>query len=102
VWWMKLAPSERGLERARLLARLELLPGQHLVIVRYRPEHDPRAQLEWVYNAADIDRAKVIWAREMGDTEDARLLQYYRNRRIWLIEPDRQPVQLQSYPVPPG
>jgi hypothetical protein len=100
VWWMKLAPSERGVERARLLARLELLPGQHLVIVRYRPEHDPRTQLEWVYNAADIDRAKVIWARGMGDAADARLLQYYRNRRIWLIEPDRQPAQLQSYPVP--
>jgi hypothetical protein len=102
VWWMRIAPSERGLERARLLARLEGMQGQHLVIVRYAPHHDPRAQIEWVYNAADVDRAKVIWARDMGDAENAPLLQYYRNRRIWLIAPDRRPVQLQLYPAQPG
>lgn len=99
VWWIRLAPSERGLERARLLARLEGMPGQHLVVVRYGPAHDPRTQTEWVYNAADIDRAKVIWAREMDGAENARLLESYRTRRIWLIQPDRQPVQLQPYPI---
>jgi hypothetical protein len=102
VWWIRLGPSERGLERARLLAHLEGMPGQHLVVVRYGPAHDPRTQTEWVYNAADIDRAKVIWAREMDGAENARLLEYYRTRRIWLIEPDRQPVQLQPYPIEHG
>ena len=99
VWWLRLAPSERGLERARLLSHLESIPGQHLVVVRYGPEHDPRTQAEWVYNASDVDRAKVIWAREMDATENARLLEYYHTRRIWLLEPDRQPVQLQPYTV---
>jgi hypothetical protein len=99
VWWIRLAPSARGIERARLLVHLEGMPGQHLVVVRYGPEHDPRTQTEWVYNAADIDRAKVIWAREMDGAENARLLESYRTRRIWLIEPDRQPVQLQPYPI---
>lgn len=99
VWWMRLAPSERGLDRARVLAQLEGIPGQHLVVVRYGPEHDPRTQMEWVYNAADIDRAKVIWAREMDGAVSIRLLEYYRTRHIWLIEPDRQPVQLQPYPI---
>jgi hypothetical protein len=102
LWWARLTPSERGLERARLLTRLEQMPGQHLVIVRYRPAYDPGRQIEWVYNRADIDRAKVVWAREMGDVENAHLLEYYRNRHLWLIEPDRQPVQLQPYPVPSG
>lgn len=102
VWWMRLAPSERGLERARLLARLEALPGSHLVIVRYGPQHNPRTQIEWVYNAADIDHAKVIWAREADDAQNARLLAYYRTRRIWLLEPDRQPLQLQPYPTDHG
>jgi hypothetical protein len=73
------------------------MPGQHLVIVRYGPEYDPGRQIEWVYNRADIDRAKVIWAREMGDAETTRLLDYYRHRRVWLIDPDRQPLQLQPY-----
>ena len=101
LWWARLAPSERGLERARLLTRLEGTPRQHLVIVRYGAAYDPGRQIEWVYNLADIDRARVIWAREMDDAENTRLVQYYRNRRIWLIEPDRRPVQLQPYPAQP-
>jgi hypothetical protein len=97
LWWATLMPSERGLARAHLLARLERTPGQHLVIVRYGPAYDPGRQIEWVYNRADIDHAKVIWAREMGDVENARLLEYYRHRHLWLIEPDRQPVHLRPY-----
>jgi hypothetical protein len=102
LWWARLMPSERGLERAHLLARLERMPGQHLVIVRYGPAYDPGRQIEWVYNRADIDRAKIAWARDMGAVANARLLEYYRKRHLWLIEPDRQPVQLQPYPVPSG
>ncbi len=55
-----------------------------------------------MYNAADIDHAKVIWAREADDAQNARLLAYYRTRRIWLLEPDRQPLQLQPYPTDHG
>jgi hypothetical protein len=97
LWWARLAPSERGLPRAHLRARLEGMDGQHLVIVRYGPKHDSGRHIEWVYNGANIDRGKVIWAREMGEVENTRLLQYYRDRHIWLVEPDRQPVQLQPY-----
>jgi hypothetical protein len=96
-WWARLTPSERGLPRAHLLARLEGMPGRHLVIVRYGQAHDPGRQLEWVYNRADIDRAKVIWARDMGDGENASLLDHYRDRRAWLLEPDRSPAELQPY-----
>jgi hypothetical protein len=102
LWWARLTPSERGLERARLRARLERMPGQHLVIVRYGPTHDPGRQLEWVYNRADIDRAKVIWAREMGGAENASLLEYYRDRRAWLLEPDLPAVELKPYAAPPS
>ena len=101
LWWLKLTPSERGLERAHLLAHLERTPGQHLVIVRYGPDHDPGRQIEWVYNRADIDRAQVIWARDMGEAENTRLMEDYRGRQVWLIEPDRQPVRLEPYPGAP-
>src|SRR5713226_561515 len=49
--------------RARIEAQLEGTPGNHLVIVRYSPRHDTFA--EWVYNRADVDNAKVVWAREI-------------------------------------
>jgi hypothetical protein len=97
LWWLRLTPSERGLERAQLLARLEQMPRQHLIVVRYGPQYDPGHQIEWVYNRADVDRAKVIWARDMGTAENTRLLEHYRHRHIWLIEPGDQPVRVRPY-----
>ena len=99
LWWARLMPSPRALARARLLAELRRLDGDHLVIVRYGPAHDPGRQPEWVYNTADIPGAKVIWARDMGD-ENVRLIDHYRHRHVWLVEPDRPPVRLEPYRLP--
>src|SRR5260370_40505402 len=49
VWWIRLAPSARGLERARLLAHLEAMPGPHLVLVRYGPYHDAHMHTQRLY-----------------------------------------------------
>jgi hypothetical protein len=50
--------------RARIKNQLERMPGQHLIIVRYAVWHD--FHREWEYNAADIDRTKVVFGRDMG------------------------------------
>ncbi|HXM60501.1 MAG TPA: hypothetical protein VN950_06565 [Terriglobales bacterium] len=90
-------PWPRGnMPRARLLHSLENTPGHHLIIVRYGPSHLPDP--EWVYNAADIDASKVVWARDMGDQNNRELLQYFRNRNVWLLEPDESPPKLSAYP----
>jgi hypothetical protein len=83
-----------GLPRARVAAELETKPGLQLAIVRYTPNHLPFD--DWVYNAADIDRAKVVWAREAPEGEAA-LLQYFRDREVWLIEPDFSPPRMSPY-----
>ena len=36
---------------------------------------------DWVYNGADIDKSKVIWARQMDPASDRELLNYYKGRR---------------------
>jgi len=81
--------------RAALLQQLENAPGQHVVIVRYNPEHD-FINGEWVFNDANIDGSRVIWARDMG-TQNSELVAYFRGRRIWLIEPDYNPPRLSPY-----
>lgn len=86
-----------GVERAQVLAKLESLPGPQLAIVRYRPDH---LYPEWVYNAADIDKSKVIWAREMNPASNLELLRYYKNRKAWLIEPDCNPPRISLFPEP--
>jgi hypothetical protein len=72
--------------REQLIARLEEMGGLHLLIVRYRPDHNYHA--EWVYNAADIDNAKVVFAREMDPESDRELREYFKDRQAWLAEPD--------------
>jgi hypothetical protein len=70
---------------------------RHLVIVRYAPGRNTNA--EWVYNSADIDASTVVWARDMGDAQNSELIDYYRGRQIWLLEPDLVPPRL-SFQLP--
>ena len=72
------------LQRARLLVQLDQEQGQHLIIVKYGPLHS--VNNEWVYNEAEIDRAKVIWARDMNAAQNCELIEYFKDRRIWLLE----------------
>ena len=87
--------DEQNLERARVLQQLEHTPGDHLVIVRYQQNHDFITD-EWVYNNADIDASKVIWARDMGP-RNSELLNYFKARHAWLVEPDYNPPRLSPY-----
>lgn len=72
-------------------------PGAQLAIVRYAPDHDPLD--EWVYNRADIDASKVIWARAMDPASDAELIRYYSQRKVWLVQPDSTQNRLLPYPL---
>lgn len=82
--------------RAKMEARLSELGGQHLILVEYTAAHSPH--MEWVYNHADIDAATVVWARMVPDpAKMARLLQYYRSRKIWVVRPDVSATQIFQY-----
>ncbi|MGI8770545.1 MAG: hypothetical protein ACR2JE_03840, partial [Acidobacteriaceae bacterium] len=88
-------PGQFGGERADIEAGLEQLPGRQLAIVRYSSGHNP--QDEWVYNAPDIDGSKVIWAREMDAANDLELMHYYKDRHVWLVQPDQSPAKISPY-----
>jgi hypothetical protein len=74
-------PFRKPVER-----RLAALPGEHLVLVRYSKDHNSGE--EYVYNEADIDHSKTVWAREIPGMDLSPLLSYFRNRDVWVYEPD--------------
>ncbi len=85
-----------GGDRAAIRKGLLASGGRHLAMIRYAPNHDVHD--EWVYNDAGIDAATVVWAREMGPLRDGELLRYFKERKIWLVEPDASPPHISPYP----
>jgi hypothetical protein len=79
--------------------QLATLPGEHLVLVRYSKDHNSGE--EYVYNQADIDHSETVWAREIPGMDLGPLLNYFRNRDVWLYEPDEDDSIVQPYDEPP-
>jgi hypothetical protein len=88
--------DSHNLDRAHVLAQLRGQPGRHLAIVRYQPNHDILE--EWVYNQSDIDGAKVVWARDMGAAKNQELIEYYKDRKVWVVEVDDRGQSSMSTP----
>jgi hypothetical protein len=74
----------KEIERARLQARISRLPGQHLILVHYGVRDVPSK--EWIYNRADIDNSKIVWARDMGSEANQELLCYFAKRHVWYVD----------------
>ena len=89
-WTCKGDPSRTAIART-----LSNTPGKHLIMVRYDEDHNLHD--EWVYNGAEIDTAKVLWARELDPAQNAKLFAYFKDRWIWLVEPDRDNTELVPY-----
>jgi hypothetical protein len=86
-------------QRARLLQQLSIGEQRHLILVKYGPHHSYFH--EWVYNEADIDGSKVVWARAMDSQEDCKLMTYFKDRKVWslAIDYDDSPVRLEAMPT---
>ncbi len=95
LWWTCTGDPSRVTVAKQLLAT----PGKHLIMVRYSDDHNIHD--EWVYNGADIDGSKVLWARELDKEQNAKLFAYFKDRKIWLVEPDVDNTELKPYTPPP-
>lgn len=93
--WYQLGPKSFG--RTDVTATLEQKSRRQLVIVHYTPQHN--IFNEWVYNGPDIDQAKVVWARDMGAEENAKLISYFKDRQVWTLEADQEPPRLVDYRI---
>jgi hypothetical protein len=99
AYWEIAAEGHRD-ARANIEDWLTARRRKQLVIVRYAPGHSP--DQEWVYNHADIDSSKVVWAREMDPEEDEKLLRYFSDREVWLLRADEYPQRVVHYRLEPA
>lgn len=91
-------PCEGDPSRAVIAKKLEQAPGKHLILVRYTDDHNIHD--DWVYNGAEIDGAKVLWARELDAEQNAKLLAYFKGRKVWLVTPDTDNTYVAPYTPP--
>jgi hypothetical protein len=84
--------------RQQIARQLQEMPGNHLVMVRYSERHH-NVHDEWIYNGADIDGSKIVWAREIPGLNCSPLFDYFKDRQVWVVEPDVYPTQLRPYDI---
>ena len=81
--------------RQEFIRQLSQSGRKNLIIVRYAKDHD--WYKEWVYNVSDIESGPVVWAREMNPAQDAEIVRYFADRKVWLLEADATPPRLTEY-----
>lgn len=81
-------------EWASSLDRIQSVPGDHLVLVQYGPQHEIYQEL--VYNRADLEHERVVWARSISASADQELVQHYPGRHVWMLT-ENGDVVLRNY-----
>jgi len=88
--------ADESFQRAGFAKILESLPGRHLVII------EPRSSPDWVWNSADIDSQKIVWARTLDLESDLELRKYFAGRHVWRADLSVEPPSLEPLrPAPP-
>lgn len=89
-------PRFAGESKAMLVNDLLRTPADYVVFVRY--EGATQSVFEWVYNSADIDSQRVIFARDLGEDRNAELRAYYRNRTALRLTVKGMELNLERLP----
>jgi hypothetical protein len=86
---------EGNQDKPRIVAELAKTPGNHLVFVK--PKTDPANLFQWIYNGADLASSRDVWARDLGDSENAQLAASMSGRTVWMVDPNINPATLAPY-----
>ena len=72
--------------RATVSVKLQATAGMHLVFIHYAAGDN--RNITWVYNGAQLDGAKVIWANDLGRERNRELINYLQRRMVWAVATD--------------
>jgi hypothetical protein len=86
---------EGNLNKARIAATLRQIPGDHLVFVKTKT--DELNLFQWIYNEAEIDHSRIVWARDLGADRNQQLQAYFAARQVWLADPNVEPATCVRY-----
>ena len=87
---------EGNLNKSRISRELEQIPGNHLVFVKAKTAE--KNLFQWIYNDADIDSSRIVWARDLGEARNAQLAEFYHgSRTVWLADPNTDPAKIIRY-----
>ncbi|MDA0658997.1 MAG: hypothetical protein O3C60_09135 [Planctomycetota bacterium] len=89
-------PIHWSQRRTQMLSQLQQDSRPSIVFVKYNPEHN--AEVEWIYNGADLATSKVLWAHDRGPELNAKVSKCYPGRQAWLLQPDEPDSPLVAYP----
>ena len=68
--------------------------------MRYSKDHNSGE--EYFYNDPDKDDAKTVWARDIPGMDLTPLLSYFKNRDMWVYEPDVDDESVTLYSSQPA
>ncbi len=89
--------EEKGFKnRSEIEEYLNLLKGKHLVLVEKQNLALPDPRL-WVYNSAEIDESNIVWAHKLTDGENGALIDYFKDRNVWLLRDTGEKVVLEKH-----
>lgn len=74
---------------------IKILPDRYMAVVSYDINYDLHDEI--VYNKADIENAKLIWAHDLSDEKNASLFEYYNNRKILMIRVSDSKVEIKPF-----
>jgi hypothetical protein len=86
-------------KREEMISKLSQGKDKYLILVKYLPSS---VHNEWVYNESDIDNSKVVWARSMGFEQDCKLIKYFSERKVAIIEVGEEPDVIKNTQVIKG
>ncbi|HTD44789.1 MAG TPA: hypothetical protein VK687_11430, partial [Bryobacteraceae bacterium] len=86
---------EGNLNKARIATALWRIPSDHLVFVKTKT--DEMNLFQWIYNDADIDHSRIVWARDLGAGRNQQLQAYFAARQVWLVDPNVEPATCVHY-----
>jgi len=93
-WYNSLSPRTG---RVAVESQLAAIPGKHLAIVPYQ---ESQLGYDWVYNQADIENARVVWALDFGPAANRELIEYFKDRRVWIVDSDDIDPTFEPYEDP--